>query len=111
MSKEDISDKYLDPAQNPMILVPEKEMKTPAPLLPEETLAPMIDLADVTAEGLSEKLAAAFPAQDEALVGNTTFIKMVDGSWTEKKSGKALEELPLADLLMLNEFLQSRQKS
>jgi hypothetical protein len=71
----------------------------------------MMDIAGFKLEALSEKLAAAFPAQDEVTVGQTTFVKMTDGSFTEKKSGKALEELPMADLLMLNEFLQNRQKT
>jgi len=56
--------------------------------------------------------AAAFPGQDEILIGSRTFVRMADGStFTEKRTGKPIVELPLADLLAINDFLLDRKKA
>ncbi len=55
---------------------------------------------------------AAFPGQDEIKCGSRTFVRMADRStFTEKRTGKAIGELPLADLMMINDFLNVREKS
>ena len=53
---------------------------------------------------------AAF-GRDEISIGNRTLVRMADGStFTEKGTGKPIGELPLADLLAINDFLLDRQK-
>jgi len=56
--------------------------------------------------------AGAFPGQDEIKCGSRTFVRMADGStFTEKRTGKAIGDLPLADLMLINDFLKDRERS
>ena len=110
----DLDEKYLDPNQNSMILTPEAELKK------EETgggdadaldgIMPTIDLT-ADAASISEKLAAAFPGVLEISMGTRTLVLMADGkTFTEKGTGRRLEDFALADLMAVNEFLEDRQK-
>jgi hypothetical protein len=65
---------------------------------------------DLTPEALAEKITAAFPDQNEIEIGSRILVRMVAGNYTEKESGRPLSELPLADLMMIGDFLKDREK-
>jgi len=107
MSDPDENEKFLDPSQNPMILVvPEPEIKK------EETggddfAAPMIDLT-VSPESITKRLSEAFPGQNEIQIGDRVAVRMADEGYTI--NGHRLSELPLGDLMAIGEFIADRQK-
>jgi hypothetical protein len=107
-------EKYLDPEQNPMIpREPGAEFKEPLkvgdPFFDPDGRSPMVDW-DLTPEALAEKITAAFPGENEITIGSRILVRMVAGNYTEKESGKRIDELPLADLMMIGDFLRDREK-
>lgn len=106
-------EKYLDPEQNPMILTGEKKaesLKVGDPFFDVDGRSPMIDW-NLTPEALAEKITAAYPDQNEIEIGSRILVRMVAGNYTEKETGKPIGELPLADLMMINDFLKDRERS
>lgn len=101
-------DKYLNPETNPMIPKHEKTKETP--WNDADVLAPMMDLT-LTPKALTEKLSSAFPSQNEIEVGRLTLERMADGGYREKGTGISLNDFPLSDLQILNDFVQDKQKS
>lgn len=111
-----IEDKYLDPSQNPMIPMADVpfagEIEDPY-LDPSKN--PMIVSGEKSnpfdPELLTERLSAAFPGENEVKIGIRTFVKMADGKFIEGEGlGRPLSELPLADLMMIGDFLRDREK-
>jgi len=112
---DDDSEKYLDPEQNPMILTGEPAEPDGEPdkyLDPKQN--PMIPGGDAVAHDLTmlnKRIAAAFPGQNEISIGSRILVRMASGTFTEKESGKKIAELPMADLLAIDDFLKDREKS